>query len=242
MEKRKIARGYKNEITFFGMLTDIFKTERSIQIGLAVSHEDNPLGNDYPKITYYNVATANDSRIDEIERTFVPGMFVKVTAHFQTADDPEHMNKNIPYQTIVGDTIEEIIKDYAPDVRNMVVVNGYVDNIRVPDSRGGMVGFRILTKRNYHDAKILSMVYTNDGEGLLDKIRKDDFIYTTGMIQTRRVCVSGRWATFEDYVVREIFRINPKTDKVRRIYVHESVLKRERKAAEMEKEKIEEAL
>lgn len=216
MEKQ-LKRGYSNDVTLYGTITEVFRTNYNVSFGLAVQFENDILQNNYPKVIFYESANGR-IRIDTLVQNFTPGTFVKVECHIQTIQDYANTEKRVPYQTIVGDMIEKVLPGYAPDRKNRVMLSGYVANIRQPRSHMGMVRLTLLTKRNYHESHVHCLVYTNDVDDFMDKVRVKDFLYTIGAIETRRVTSNGRWSVFEDYVIKEIYKENKETGKARILY------------------------
>lgn len=216
MEKQ-LKRGYSNEIILYGIITEMFRTDYNVSIGIAVRQQNVRMQNDYPKILFYDSENGKIN-IDTLAENFDAGTWVKIEGHIQTVPGYANTEKRVPYQTIVGDVIEKIDLENIPEKRNRVVLSGYVANIRQPKSHLGLVRLMLLTKRNYHESYVHCLVYPNDADEFVDKIREKDFLYTIGMIETRRVASNGRWSTYEDYVVKEIYRENRETKKARMFY------------------------
>lgn len=215
-------RGYANELTFYGCISEMFAVNSVVTISLAVKCAYDEKQYFYPKILFYDAERKQN--LTELK----PTDFVKVQCHLETIQDYANTKKNMPYQSIVGDSIELVMESYAPDNCNNVMISGYVSNARVPVAHPGIVRLSIKTKRNYHEACIHALVYTQQTEYITDIIRKNDFLYTVGVLETRRKALGGRWVLYEDYVIKEIYRENPDTKKLRRIYVHDSLLEKEK--------------
>lgn len=233
--QKQFRRGYSNQVTLYGLITDVFKVTNNITFGLAVSFERDSLCANYPKIVFYN-SVPGKINVDILAENFRAGTFVKVEGHFQTISDYQNTEKRVPYQSIVGDSIEKILLEYAPDQINQINVYGYVSNIRIPQKTNGMTRISIHTKRRNHDAYIHGLIYTQDPEYITDLIREKDFIYTVGAIHTRRVPLNGRWSIYEDFVIKEIYRENPETHKLRLLYDHIREFKKEKATEEKTQE------
>lgn len=220
MEKQ-LKRGYSNEIILYGIITEMFRTDYNVSIGMAVAHKGDPMQNDYPKILFYDSENGKIT-MDTLVETFPAGTWVKAVCHIQTIPGYANTEKRVPYQTIVGDSIEKLDPEDIPENRNRVVLAGYVANIRQPKSHLGVVRLTLLTKRNYHESYVHCLAYPKDTDEFVDKIREKDFLYTIGMIETRRVASGGRWSTYEDYVIKEMYRENRETRKARMFYCQET--------------------
>ena len=220
--EQSFKRGYANELIFYGRISELFGSNSVITMSLAIRCEEKERQYYYPKILFY------DAEKKQELTDMKPADFVKVQCHLETIADYKNTKKHLPYQSIVGDSIEKVMEEYAPDNCNRVNVSGYVVNERIPEAHPGMVRLSIMTRRNYHEARIHALVYTQQAEYITDIIRKNDFLYTVGIVETRRKASLGRWVTYEDYVIKEIYRENQETKKLRRIYAHDSVLEKEK--------------
>ena len=235
--EKQLKRGYSNDVTLYGTITEVFRTNYNVSFGLAVQFENDALQNNYPKVIFYESANGK-IRIDTLVQNFTPGTFVKVECHIQTIQDYANTEKRVPYQTIVGDAIEKVLPEYVPDKRNRVMLSGYVANIRQPRSHMGMVRLTLLTKRNYHESHVRCLVYTNDVDDFMDKVREKDFLYTIGTIETRRVTSNGRWSIFEDYAIKEIYKENRDTRKARLLYDQKKEEARRKMKQESERKEL----
>lgn len=220
--QKLFRRGYSNLVTLYASITDVFRTANDITFGLAVRDESDYTN--YPRVIFFQ-SKLKKIDVDELEKKFPAGSYVKIKAHIQTVPEYQKSNKRIPYQSLVGDSIESVLPEYAPDNKNEVIINGYTENIRVTRQSNGLVRLTLHTKRANHDSYIHGLIFTDDPEQITDKIRAKDFIYTIGKVQTRRTAINGRWSVFEDIVIHEIYRENNETHKLRMLYGKENTTK-----------------
>lgn len=95
MEKQ-LKRGYSNEIILYGIITEMFRTDYNVSIGIAVRQQNVRMQNDYPKILFYDSENGKIN-IDTLAENFDAGTWVKIEGHIQTVPGYANTEKRVPY-------------------------------------------------------------------------------------------------------------------------------------------------
>lgn len=87
MEKQ-LKRGYSNEIILYGIITEIFRTDYNVSIGIAVQQKDVRMQNDYPKILFYDSENGKIN-IDTLAENFDAYIWVKIEDTYRLFPDTQ---------------------------------------------------------------------------------------------------------------------------------------------------------
>lgn len=199
-----------NEVTVQGVIVHQFCTDK-VAILTINTGNSTPVIN-YPKVVFFD-------KLDEISKDYKVGDHVCVKGNIQSSKRKSEIKNQIT-QSIFGETIKKTqslmenafnitsVKNSYKPFENTFRVAGTIVSLR--PLTANTLGITLRTHKNGHVSFVRLVHFAKNMDKLLSELHPGDFVCGVGCVQTAKKNTKKGVSHFEDFVVLELGKPEPK--------------------------------